>query len=129
MKKEKIASFVALILPPVAAFLIAGLSADAFVENMATLGGIVTLVPIIAETIKDKWNLQGVTWIWNIKAMKLITWALSILLVWVSYFTGWGFEGFEATQIVAYGIGAGLVSNEYFTLQTVKLLLQAIFQR
>ena len=126
---EQLKVLLASILPPALAFLIAGLSADQFVENMATLGGIVSLVPVLAEAIKVQWNLAGATWIWNIKVMKLITWTLSLILVVLSWFVGWAFEGYTYLMLVGYGIGAGLVTNEYFTLTTIKLLLAAIFNK
>ena len=126
---EKLKSLLMLILPPVAAFFVAGLTQDVFVTNLATLAGIVTLVPIIAEWAKEKWNLAGATIFWNIKVMKLITWALSIGLTGLSYFVGWGFVDFELWQLAAYGVGAGLVANEYFTLATVKLLLEMFIKK
>ena len=123
---EQLKAFLTSILPPALAFLIAGLSADQFIENMATLAGIVSLVPIIAEAIKDKWNLSDVSWGF-MKAMRLITWVLSLALVAISWFVGWAFEGYDYLMLAAYGIGAGLAANGYFTIQTIKLLLAAIF--
>lgn len=125
---KRLISLITLILPPVVAFFVAGLSADAFVSNMASLAGVVTLVPLLAEVIKTGWNLGGVTWFWNIKAMKVISWALSVVLVFISHYANWGFESFEVLKLIGYGIGAGLVANEFFTLHTVKLLLAAIFE-
>jgi hypothetical protein len=118
-----------LILPPLAAFTFAGITQDLFLENIANFAGIVTLVPIISEAIKDKYDLSGNTIFWNIKVMKPITWSLSILLVFVSWFTGWGFANFEIHEVAAYGIGAGLVANEYFGLATVKLLLEMLIKK
>ena len=123
---EQLKAFLTSILPPSLAFLIAGLSADQFIENMATLAGIVSLVPIIGEAIKDKWNLANVSWGF-MKAMRLITWVLSLALVAISWFVGWAFEGYDYIMLAAYGIGAGLAANGYFTIQTIKLLLAAIF--
>lgn len=123
---EKLRALLISILPPAVGFLIAGLSADAFIESMGTLAGIVSLVPIIAEAIKDKWNLSDVSWGF-IKAMRLITWVLSLGLVALSWFVGWAFDGYDYLMLAAYGLGAGLASNGYFTITTIKLLLQAIF--
>ena len=124
---EKVKALIASILPPALAFLVAGLSADQFIENMMTFAGIVSLVPILAEAIKVTWNLAGATWFWKIKVMKLVTWSLSLILVFLSWFVGWAFEEFSYLMLVGYGIGAGLVTNEYFSLTTIKLLLAAIF--
>ena len=124
---EKLKALLISLMPPVLAFLIAGLTADQVVENMSTFGGIVFLVPILAEAAKVQWNLSGTTWFWNIKVMKVITWGLSLILVATSWFVGWAFEGFTYIMIIGYGIGAGLVTNEYFSLATVKLILAAIF--
>ena len=123
---EKLKAFLTSILPPALAFLIAGLSADQVIENMATLAGIVSLVPIIAEAIKDKWNLSDVSWGF-MKAMRLITWVLSLALVAISWLAGWAFEGYDYLMLAAHGIGAGLAANGYFTIQTIKMLLAAIF--
>ena len=123
---EKLKAFLTSILPPALAFLVAGLSADQFIENMMTFAGIVSLVPILAEAIKKTWNLANVSWGF-IKAMRLITWVLSLTLVAVSWFVGWAFVGYDYLMLAAYGIGAGLAANGYFTIQTIKLLLAAIF--
>ena len=126
---DKIKSFLTLILPPLAAFTVAGITQDLFLENIANFTGIVTLVPIIGEAIKDKWNLGGATTIWNIKVMKPVTWALALLLTAVSWFTGWGFANFELYEVAAYGVGAGLVANEYSSLATVKILLELLIKK
>lgn len=126
---DKFKSFLILILPPLAAFTVSGLTQDAWLTNITTFAGIVTLVPIIAEAVKDQWDLSGVTTIWNIKVMKPITWFLSVTLVAISWFTGWGFVDFTYYEVAAYGIGAGLVANEYFTLATVKLFLEMLIKK
>ena len=125
----QIKSFLKLIFAPLLAFLVSGLSQEMIVESISTWIGIVTLIPIIAEAIKDKWDLKDTIIFWNIKAMKVITWALSIGLVWLSWFLGYAFESFTYIMLFGYGLGAGLVTNEYFTLDTVKALLNAIFSK
>ena len=127
--KDRLKALLVLALPPLASFTFAGLTEDAFLTNIANFTGIVTLVPILAQTIKNKWNLASVTIFWNIKVMKLITWSLALGLTALSWFVGWGFVDFAYYEVAAYGIGAGLVANEYFTLATVKLLLQLIFKK
>ena len=127
--KEKIRSLFKLLVPPLAAFGLAGYSSDMVVENLASLTGVITLTPVVAEAIKVRWGLEDVILRWNIKAMKLVSWGTAIVLVFVSNFLGFGFGlgAMDALTLVGYGIGAGLVANEVFTLETVKRLLLAIF--
>jgi hypothetical protein len=123
MKNEQIKSLLKLLIPPVAAFLVAGIAdAGTFVEKMASFAGIATLVPIIVEALKVQWNFADKVF-WGMKVSRWVSWLLSLALVYISHAIGWAFVDFGGLGLLIYGIGAGLVSNGYFTIEQVQLFL------
>ncbi len=126
----KLASTIRLLVPPAAAFFIAGISdSGTFIEATSSLGGVALLVPIFVEFFKSIFDFKDKV-IWGIKAARAVSWFFSILLSVVSYIAGWGYFG-ELTawyMPVIAGLGVGLVSNGYFTIEMVQELLKIIFE-
>ncbi len=123
MEQKQINSLVKLLLPPLAAFLVAGIAdAGTFVEKMASLAGIATLVPIIVEAAKVQWDLADKD-ILGMRVARWLSWLLSLALVYLSHLVGWAFADFGTLWLLMYGIGAGLVSNGYFTMEQVQMFL------
>jgi hypothetical protein len=123
MKNEQITSLLKLLIPPLAAFLVAGIAdAGTFVEKMASFAGIATLVPLFVEALKVQWDFSDKDFL-GMRVARWISWLLSLALVYISHAVGWAFVDFGAFGIIIYGIGAGLVSNGYFTIEQVQLFL------
>jgi len=123
MKNEQIKSLLKLLIPPVAAFLVAGIAdAGTFVEKMASFAGIATLVPLFVEALKVQWDFANKDFL-GMRVSRWISWLLSLALVYISHAVGWAFVDFGWFGLAIYGIGAGLVSNGYFTIEQVQLFL------
>ncbi len=120
---ERLKPLIKLLLPPLAAFYITGIaSADSFLESLSSFAGIATLVPIVVEALKVRYALSGKQWA-GMPASRLLSWILSLLLVYSSWLIGWSFSEMSWIWAGIYGIGAGLVSNRYFSLEQVQWLL------
>ena len=120
---ERFKSLIKLLLPPLAAFYIAGISsAESFLESLSSFAGIATLVPIVVEALKTRYTLSGKQWA-GMPASRLLSWMLSLALVYTSWLLGWSFSDMSWIWAGIYGIGAGLVSNRYFSLEQVQWLL------
>lgn len=127
-KKEdsKGVALLKLLLPPVVAFLVAGVAdPGTFIERMGTLGGIATLVPIFVEFFKVHWRFKDKSFL-GMKVARWFSWIFAFVLVYISSVTGWAYEGFGTLRLLFYGIGAGLISNGYFSSEQVKLMLAII---
>jgi hypothetical protein len=127
MKNTK--EWIRLLLPPAIAAFVGVITESQFVESLATLGGIVTLVPILVEWVKQKYSLSGKKWLFGWSASKWVSWGLAIGLIYLSWAVGFGFETMTWIKAGVYGIGAGLVSNGYFTLEQVQFFLAIVFGR
>ena len=120
---EQFKALIKLLLPPVAAFLVAGIAdAGTFIEQASTFTGIATLVPLFVEAIKTAWDFKDKSFL-GMKVARWFSWLFSVLLVYLSSVAGWAFQDFSTFWVLAWGIGAGLVSNGYFTAEQVKALL------
>ena len=115
---------------PVAVSLFLGIvTQNQFIEGLATLAGIVTLVPIFVEWAKTQWNLSGKKWLFGWAASRWISWLLSIGFVVLSWAVGFGFGAMPWYKALTFGVGAGLVSNGYFTLEQIQTMLAIVFGR
>jgi len=126
---EKIKAFIRLALAPIVVFFVAGISdTGSFIEMASTIGGVALLVPIFVEFFKTKFNLKDKIF-WGIKSTRAVSWGLGILFSYIGYFAGWGYFG-ELTHLympLIAGLGVGLISNGYFTIEMVQQLLYFIF--
>jgi len=117
MENVKLKSLLKLIIPPVAAFFLAGVSdADSFEEKASTIVGIVSLVALISQPLKAKFNLED----WP---ARVLVWGVSLAVSFLSWFTGWVFEGIEWYYVAVWGVGIGVAANGYYTIDQVKSLL------
>lgn len=125
----KFSSTIKILVPPIAAFFLSGISTQgSFIEMASSLAGVSLLIPLVTEFFKLKLNLEHKL-IWGIKAPRFVSWISGILLSFVSYYAGWGYFG-ELTawyMPLISGLGAGLIANGYFTLEFVQTLLKVIF--
>lgn len=127
--KADVKSWIRLALPPLAAFTIGGFTASQFIEWMATTMGVATLVPIVVEFVKLKFDLSGKDWkvlFLKAKAARFITWGLCIVAIVISHYVGWGFQNISILSILFNMLVAGFVANGYYKYEWVQLLLAKV---
>ena len=118
---ESFKAFIKLILPILAALFVGGVSSpESFEQSLATLAGVVFLVPIVTEFFNVSFALKK-------NAALVASWAVGILLTFISWLLGFGFQELLWWQALITGFGASLVANRYFTVETVQLWLAKLF--
>jgi hypothetical protein len=127
MKNSK--EWIKLMLPIAVSVVIGVVTQSQFVEGLATLAGVVFLVPVFVEYLKEKFDLSGKKWLFGWAASRWVSWGLSIGLVVLSWAVGFGFETMGIWKALVYGVAVGLVSNGYFTLEQIQLILAIVFER
>lgn len=119
---EKVKSFLVLILPFLASIYLEGMETTQFITYMASVSGIFFLTPIVVQFLKTELNTTGFV-------TQLVSWGTSTVLVFLSWFLGWGFAEFIWWQLFFVGIGIGLATNGYFTIEFIQTLLNILFPR
>ena len=120
---EKFKDLLKLLLPVIISLFIEGIGTTGeFITHMASLTGIAFLVPIITQALKTWWKAEGF-------GAQLISWVTSILLVFLSWFVGWGFIEYVWWELIFIGLGIGLAANGIFDINVIKMLLEVIFPK
>jgi len=125
--KKLIALLMILILAPVWGFcqelsvpvVVPGLELSECFASLAALSG---LVIIITQFVRKDLKISG-------NFAQYLSWLVSVILAFVGFALKLGiFEGLIWWQTALYGVGAGLISNGIFDIQTVKALLNLVIK-
>lgn len=137
MEKEQLKALLKTLAIPVI-MLLAGIgTSSTWLEWLASVVGIITVVPLLVEAAKVQFELSGKKW-WFMSASRWLTFGFSIILVYVSYYLDFGIQlwlldlGLPVIgwlQLLVFGFMIGLTANGWFKIEWIEYALAIIFKR
>ena len=102
------------------------------ITNLGTFAGLFAFILMFTEWIKVQFKLENTIWkiIKEVYAIRVISWVVSVVSVFVLHFLGVGWWA-EITQwyyLLLAGFGLGLSTNGIFSAEDVQKVLLWIFE-